>query len=864
MPLVALIILSSCVVSKKKTAQKTDSVAVAQTTNPKQDTTKKNKIKPYKEIITEKAITDIGLFTIHKVDDRYFFEIPDSILNKDILIVSRISKAGTRYRPLQGMMGYAGDEIGERIVQFFKVPNNKIFIRRMNFIDRASDTTGNGMYQAVRNSNFLPIVASFDIKAFTPDSSASVIDITDFSNSDNDILYFENNVKAAFQLTSMQTDKSYINDIKSYPLNVEIKAVKTYIGESNTPVSYELNCSIVLLPANPMVPRNYDRRIGYFGDGYYDYDSPRGVWGIGMIARWRLEPKDEDIERYKRGELVAPKKPIVYYIDPATPKKWVPYLIQGVNDWQKAFEKAGFKNAIYAMEAPTNDSTWSLEDARHSVIVYKAAQIPNASGPNIHDPRTGEILETHINWYHYVMVLVHDWYMLQAGPSDSSGRKNVFNDKLMGELIRFVCSHEVGHTLGLMHNFGASSTIPVDSLRSKKYVEENGFCPSIMDYARFNYVAQPEDHISQKGLMPRIGVYDEWAIEWGYRWLPAFASLDEERAYMNHWITSRTCTDKRLWFGNEASQYDPRRQSEDLGDDAMKAGHYGIKNLKLVLNSLPEWTHQPNEDYELLKKMHEQVIGQYRRYIMHVANNIGGVMTNEVIQGDTIAATQFVPKEKQRAAVQFLHEELFNTPSWLKNEKVLKLTGRTVLLDPLNLQRRVLAIITSHDIIINLLRFQTSEPNKAYTFNELLQDLESGIWKELQTKSPINDLYRRNVQKIYAERLIELLMYRLGSEHDVLGGTNFYTDTYSILRENVRKLIAKINDVLPRYKDEMSRIHLIDIRNRLKQALDEKKEEKNVTNGPDKNAFNNSQLTDEVQETLPVSPSRGLKCWDDN
>ncbi len=471
--------------------------------------------KPYKDVITDKAITKKGLFLVHKIEDKWFFEFDDSLLGRDFLVVNRISKAPINTR--SGFAGFAGDEINENVVRFEKGPNNKIFMRNISFSVYAKDST-KPMYKSVQNSNVQPIAAAFDIKAFSKDSNGVVLELTDYINSDNDILYFASFFKTALRIGGMQSDKSYIVDIRSYPINTEIRTVKTYSKMSlPSPIpglptagptgnaTFELNSSLVLLPKSTMRPRYYDDRVAYFTTEFTDFDAdPQGVKDISMITRWRLEPKEEDMEKFRRGELVEPKKPIIYYIDPTTPEKWVPYLIQGVNDWQKAFEKAGFKNAIMAKRAPSKseDSTWSLEDARFSAIVYKPSDIPNASGPHIHDPRSGEILESHINWYHNVMRILRNWYLIQASPSDPKARKGKFDDELMGQLIRFVSSHEVGHTLGLPHNMGSSSAVPVEKLRDKAWVEANGHTPSIMDYARFNYVAQPEDGISQIGLYP--------------------------------------------------------------------------------------------------------------------------------------------------------------------------------------------------------------------------------------------------------------------------------------------------------------------------------------------------------------------------
>lgn len=797
------------------------------------DTSKTSRIsvkpKPHNEVITSQAITDRGLFTVHQVGERWFFEIPDSLFKREFLTVSRIAKGGASLASKDRMVGYAGDEIGRGVFVFDKGPNSKIFIRTISFAKRAFDSSGNGLYYSLLNSSVQPILVSFDIKAFSPDSSGVVIDATDFINSDN-IFFFRDINKQKLNLGTIQSDKSFIQKIQSFPLNIELRTTKSYLKKitASTPTAtLEINTSVVLLPKEQMRPRYFDGRVGYFGVGFSDYDAnPHGIQRTVMVTRWNLEPKTEDIERYKKGELVEPQKPIVFYIDPTTPKKWIPYLIQGVNDWQKAFEKAGFKNAIYAKEAPVNDSTWSLEDARHSVIVYKPSDAENASGPNVNDPRTGEIIESHINWYHNVMQLLHDWYFVQASPIDPQARKAKFSDSLMGQLIRFVVSHEVGHTLGLAHNFGSSSTIPVDSLRSKKWVEANGHTPSIMDYARFNYVAQPEDSISELGIFPRIGVYDEWAIEWGYRWFPGFESKENEKSFMNKWIIDRLGKDKRLWFGAQGSG-DPRSQAEDLGNDAVKAGNYGINNLKRIMANVLEWTYQPNEYYDEASNMIKQVGSQYVRYLFHVTRNIGGITYNRKTVEQPGPVLGIRSQKEQKAAVEFLQNQLFSTPDWIVNKKVFPVAGGWTYYQITQVQQFVIKKILSFQTFLDMASFDHVQEGNSYTFLQLLSDLNSGIWSELKVKKPI-DKYRRGLQKVYVTQLID--MFNQGA---ILKDEAGLTDFRSIFNFQIRQLINQINKVLPGFSDLQSRIHLEDLLDRLKKALESKQLEKPSTDKED-------------------------------
>lgn len=754
-----------------------------------------NGLKPYAQVITPKAKSSFGFLTVHKVDNNYFFEIPDSMLNRDILIVNRISKAPTSRQ--KSRVGYPGDILGSKVIRFENKDNERILVREYSYRERSENK--DGMFQSVRNSNTQPIVANFGIETIKKDSLTRnyVINVSVFLQKENPLFSFDADSKEYIGLLNMVGEGTYIDTLKAFPKNIEISTTVTYqskkgmsnvgfleTGSPRIPLTYELNSSMVLLPEVPMKARLFDPRVGYFTVGYTDFDSnPQGIEYKKLITRWRLEPKNE--AAYLRGELVEPKKPITIYIDPATPKKWVPYLIQGVNDWQVAFEKAGFKNAIYALEAPTDDPSWSLEDARHSAIVYKPSDIPNASGPHINDPRTGEILETHINWYHNVMSLLRDWYMIQAGTIDEAARKMQLDDELMGQLIRFVSSHEVGHTLGLRHNFGSSHTVPVEKLRDKAWVEANGHTPSIMDYARFNYVAQPEDGITRAGIFPRIGIYDKWSIEWGYRWLPQFQTPEDEVAFSNQSIIEKLKTDVRYTFGTESDPNDPRNQSEDLGDDSMLASLYGIKNLKRIVPQILTWSYEPNKSYAGAGEIYSGVVSQFNRYLGHVTKNVAGIYSNSITveQTDEIAR-EFVPANIQKRAIAFLNEQLFTTPEWLIDRQLMEKAKILPVNVICSLQSGVLARLINKNTLDKMSENEILNGKKAYTSAQMFNDLKKVIWSNLGQ----SDIYKRNMQKAYVENLINLLDKKGNADKNASGKRPAYSEAPAIAHGQLTEL----------------------------------------------------------------------------
>jgi hypothetical protein len=791
--------------------------------------------KSFKEFITKKAVTQKGVFTVHLQDDKFYFDIQDSLLGRELIAVTRYAKVAG------GARKYGGEQVNEQTIQFEKGPNNRIFMRVVSLISRADSTQT--IAKAVKNSYLDPIVAAFDVKAYGKDSTSSIIDVTDFFKGDNQAVSLSTFEKRNFNLSGLASDRSYIETIKSYPINIEVKTVKTYNASSPMPgspaggsfipaaanagaVTFELNTSILLLPKTPMGRRLFDSRVGYFADNFVEYsDDQQKVKNQVFAVRYRLEPKPQDLEKYKRGELVEPIKPIVYYVDPATPKKWVPYLIAGVNDWNIAFEKAGWKNAIVGKEWP-NDSTMSLEDARFSVIRYFASDIENAYGPQVHDPRSGEILESHVGWYHNVMSLVHDWYMVQTAAVDPAARKMHFDDELMGNLIRFVSSHEIGHTLGLRHNMGSSSKTPVEKLRDKTWVEANGHTASIMDYARFNYVAQPEDKISQAGLFPRIGDYDKWAIQWGYTYTGE-NDAQADRKINNKWIVDNLSKNPRVWFGGEGRNDDPRAQTEDLGDNSMLASEYGIKNLKRILVNLPEWTKEEGDRYENLSQMYGQVVGQFSRYMGHVLRNVGGVQeTFKSVEekGDVYTPTSVAT---QKQAMQFFHTQLFTTPKWLLDASILNKFANPVSNERVQtIQTSILRSLLDKNRLYRITTSQTRFGSSSYALNEMMDDLRKGLFSDVSKA----DIYRRNLQKTFVSQLDEILnpssasasaaagMIRLGAPSADVENT----DVASEAKAQLKKLAASLQAAKATATDANAVNHINDLQDRIKQALDPK------------------------------------------
>ncbi len=815
------LVATSCNTAKKAAeAEAAKKAAAAKANKPKP---KKGDIQPYSKVITKDAKTDKGLFDVHNIDGKFFYEIPDSLFDKEMLMVTRIAKTAAGY-------GFGGEQANEKVLRWQK-KDKKVILRVVSYNIVAADSLP--IHEAVVNSNFEPILATFPIKAINKDSSGVVIDVTDLFEKDVKALGLPASRRRAYKVTRLEANKSFIESVKSYPLNIEARHVKTYAAgsppsnSSTGTISIEINNSMILLPQNPMKRRYSDERVGWFDRAQVDYglDAQRSKT-VRFLDRWRLEVKEEDIEKFKRGELVEPKKPIVYYIDRATPQKWRKYIKQGIEDWQVAFEQAGFKNAIIAKDPPTveEDPEWSPEDVRYSVVRYFASPIPNAYGPHVSDPRTGEILESDIGWFHNVMSLLRGWFFVQTAAINPEAQSPEFKDEVMGRLIRFVSAHEVGHTIGLPHNMGSSVAYPVEKLRDAEFTQKYGTAPSIMDYARFNYVAQPGD--DGVALMPNIGVYDKYAVEWGYR--PILdKTAEEEKPILNSWILEHA-GDPMYRFGPSGS-IDPSAQTEDLGDNAILASDYGIKNLKRIVPNLMEWTTEAGEDYADLEEMYGHVVSQFNRYMGHVATNVGGVYQYYKTADQEGAVYTHVDKEHQKNCINFLHDQLFETPEWLINNDIFNKIESAGQIERIRgMQARTLNRLLDFGRIQRMTENEAINGRDAYTYANMMRDLRNGIWSELRSGRTI-DVFRRNLQRAYIDRL----NYLMTNEQPPIPAqfrrfvrrTNVnvnQSDIRAVVRAELNTLRRSVRSAIGRTNDSMSRIHLQDVLERIDNILDPK------------------------------------------
>ena len=765
---------------------------------------KENKEKSYDDIINDDFLTDEGLFKVHQNNQKVYYEIPSSLLDKEMLMVTRIAKTANG-------IGYGGQKINSQVLRWQK-KYDKILLRVVSYENIANDSLP--IYESVKNSNFEPILSSFNIEAYNPADSSILINVTDLFTTDVKALGFPQFRRKNLKITSLDKKRSFIESVKSFPKNIEVRNVLTYIStqppsqRNSQTISLEVNNSMILLPENKMQPRYLDRRVGYFSQSQTDYGlDEQKAKSTSYIRRWKLVPKD--IEAYNRGELVEPIKPIVYYIDPATPVKWREYLKQGVEDWQVAFEAAGFKNAILCKYPPTKeeDPDWSPEDVRYSVIRYYASDIQNAYGPHTADPRTGEILESDIGWYHNVMNLLRNWYLIQTSAVNEQSRGVKFEDEVMGQLIRFVSAHEVGHTIGLPHNMGSSFAYSVDSLRSPSFTSSHGVAPSIMDYARFNYVAQPGDGV--KNFYPMVGEYDIWSIKWGYSY---FQNLDptSEKRILNKWIKDKS-SNYDFWFGY-SNGIDPRSQTESIGSDNMDASYYGILNLKRIVPNLIDWTYEEGKNYDDLKELYLNVFSQYRRYIGHVSTNVGGIYEDLKSNDQEGKVYSHVSKNTQRKAVKFLNDHVFISLDWLVDKNVLDRIENIGALERVrSAQNYALSRLFDYSRLARMLENKAINGNDAYSINEMIDDLNISLWGNISDTSPIKS-YRRNLQKTYINKLIDIMRNnKTQSSYYKRFGTNIdfqSSDIRSIVLGEIISLDKKIKIKIKKTNDDSSINHL--------------------------------------------------------
>lgn len=780
---------------------------------PSPSSSKKNGIKPFGDVIKASAAKDEGLFTTYQQEGNIYFEIDNELLDREFLMVSRVAGVPP------GFSGFnsAGSKSQEQVITFSRFKDN-LLIRKKSYNAVADED--DPVSSSVIANNLEPVLASFPIEALNKDSSGVIIDVTDFFSKDVEAISgLSSRQRRTYQVRRLDGDRSFVESIKSFPENIEVRQLMTYVSAappSNTnaqTLSVKVSQSLVLLPEEPMRKRFSDYRVGYFSIRQIDYSSDeQKAASKEYIRRWRLEPSDP--QAYARGELVEPVKPIVYYLDPATPEKYISYIVQGILDWNVAFEAAGFKNAVQAKLPPTveEDPDWSPEDIRYSTVRWVASTVRNAVGPSVSDPRSGEIIESDIVWYHNHMRSYRNRLMIETGAANPEARKLKLDDDLIGETMRRVISHEIGHAIGLPHNMQSSSAYPVDSLRSGNFTQKWGIATTIMEYARQNYIAQPGDENIR--FIRQIGPYDNYSVNWGYRVIPNASTPEQEKPVLDSWIEEKA-GDPVYRFASSTG-YDPSSQTEDLSDDPVKASTYGLMNLKRVVPNLVEWTSTDGEGYSDLQEIYGELVGQWSRYARHVATNIGGVYQNRLASDQEGMVYTPVSKQYQKEAMQFLLDNAFKTPTWLLDENILRRIEHNGAIERIKrLQTGILTSSMNAGVMARLTEQSAFDAN-SYSLLEMLSDLRMGIWSEVYKNQKI-DAYRRSLQREYISYVNTMF------ETDIAGFRSNQVDVKdsdirAALRFELNQLNSDIKKARPSDRD--TKAHLSDISARILEILD--------------------------------------------
>ena len=775
-------------------------------------------VSDYRLIVSENTKTDEGLFDVHVDEEDVYFEIDLALLDREMLLISRIAQTPANLSPFIN----GGSKVAEQVIRWEK-KGNRILLRKMSYQNVAPDSLP--VYQSVQVNNFEPILHAFDIEAYSEDSLAIVINVNDLFEDDiRAISGLSSNNRSRFKVRRLDRTRTFIDEVKSFPENVNVRHTLTF--EADEPpsnfgtgtLSLQMYQSMILLPTVPMMPRLADERVGYFTVEQVDFGLNELKAGTReYIRRWRLEPSDQ--AAYRSGVLVDPVKPIVYYLDPATPERWRPYFCQGVEDWQIAFEAAGFKNAIQCRYPPIDDENFDPEDVRFSMVRYVANTTRNAVGPSVSDPRSGEIIESDIIWYHNHMRSYRNRLMIETAAANGDARSLDIPEVLIGETMRQVIAHEIGHALGLPHNMIASSSFPVDSLRSRTFTSQFGVAPSIMDYARQNYIAQPGDGVQR--FVRKIGPYDHYAINWGYRWYPNVEEPENELGRLNELITAHA--DNPIYRFRSSRGFNPDAQTEDLGDDPVAASTYAIANLKRVLPRLVEWTSTPGKPYDDLEEIYGEFLGQWSRYIGHVITLIGGVYESPKTADQEGEVYEIVSKEEQERAIKFLTEEVFVTPDWLLEPGVLRRIEPAGAVDRLRgRQVSLLNRLLSTGRLQRLIEAEAIDSGDSYTLLQLFSDLQEGIWDEIDMEIPFIGTFRRNLQRGYLERMAFLM------NEDTQVTSGFIRDTQvdvsqsdirPLIRGELRSLQGRAQSASLTATDTLTMYHLEDVVARIDQIL---------------------------------------------